>query len=376
MPTDRDSAARLEKEPYPGVKTQVPPEQEAERLRSENKGLAAKLAISQRSLAEMNSLVEESIARSNGLVLEAEISSLMAEEIFNASQDAIWVISRGYKIIRANKRMAALVGLERQELVGRRCRDVLPNAMCDTASCVLQRVLDDSKPLTADVEIAVEGRGARNFILSAAPCRDPCGDVLGVVEALTDITARKQAEAALERMNEELARIARIDGLTGLANRRHFDEVLHREWARARREKQCLSLLMTDVDFFKKYNDTYGHQPGDVCLSSVAQAIRRCVKRPGDLAARYGGEEFAVIMPNTSPEGALHVAELVRAEVEVLALPHAASGVADHVTISVGVAGLVPEDDASQPEELIRRADEALYGAKKSGRNRAVLLAR
>jgi diguanylate cyclase (GGDEF)-like protein len=129
---------------------------------------------------------------------------------------------------------------------------------------------------------------------------------------------------------------------------------------------------MADVDFFKRYNDTYGHQPGDLCLSSVAKAIRSQVKRPADLAARYGGEEFAAILPSTDPEGARNVAELIRGEVERLNLPHAASSAADHVTISVGVASLVPRDGVS-PDELIRRADEALYRAKKEGRNRTVL---
>ncbi len=347
---------------------------ELDQLRSRNEILAHQLAVARRSVSELNSDLERSIARSNEFVMETEISNLMLEEIFNASHDAIWVLDRDFKIVRVNGRMAGLIGRERQELIGRRCRDVLALPVCGTADCGLRRLLDESDPtpLLTDVEAKFGSRGTMSCILSAAPCRDPCGDVLGLVEAFTDITARKEAESALQRANEELARLSRTDGLTGLANRRHFDEVLRAEWLRLRREKQHLSLLLTDVDFFKRYNDTYGHQPGDLCLSSVAQAIRRRVKRPGDVAARYGGEEFAVILPNTHPDGARYVAELIRGEVERLDLPHAASSVADHVTISIGVASLVPED-ACSPDELIRRADEALYRAKEGGRNRTVV---
>ena len=243
-----------------------------------------------------------------------------------------------------------------------------------TADCALRRLLDgnDPTPIQTDVEVSFGGEGTMSCILSASLSYDPCGEVLGIVEAFTDITARKQAESALQRANEELARLSTTDGLTGLANRRRFDEVLQAEWLKLRREKQYLSLVMADVDFFKRYNDTYGHQPGDICLSSVAKAIRSQLRRPADLAARYGGEEFAAILPSTDPEGARHVAELIRGEVERLNLPHAASSAADHVTISVGVASLVPRDGVS-PDELIRRADEALYRAKKEGRNRTVL---
>lgn len=347
---------------------------ELDKLRSENRELAEKLADAQRVVAELNALLEKSIGRANALVLEAEISNLMLDEIFNSSHDAIWLLDRNFKVIRVNRRMASLIGEERQEIVGRRCSDVLSLSLCASAECALKRLLTKSAPVasSADVEVAFGRKERSSCILSATICYDPCGEVLGIVEAFTDITARKQVELALQRANEELERLSRTDSLTGLANRRHFDEVLEAEWARMRREKQSCSLLMGDVDFFKRYNDTYGHQAGDQCLASVARVIRSQLKRSGDLAARYGGEEFATILLNTPSDGAQHVAETIRVAVEQLGLPHSASSVADHVTISLGVASLVPEGDLL-PVELIRRADGALYRAKEAGRNRSIL---
>ena len=134
-----------------------------------------------------------------------------------------------------------------------------------------------------------------------------------------------------------------------------------------------LSLIFCDVDDFKAFNDTYGHQTGDNCLRSVARVLSSEIKRPADLAARYGGEEFAVILPNTSAEGAFHQAESFRSAIETLLMPHAGSSTGDYVTVSFGVATFVPGDDAA-PEDLIAKADEALYKAKESGRNKVVAL--
>jgi two-component system chemotaxis family response regulator WspR len=173
----------------------------------------------------------------------------------------------------------------------------------------------------------------------------------------------------LESKNAELARFAAQDGLTGLANRRRLDEALDSECRRAAREKTPLSLVMTDVDFFKKYNDSYGHQLGDDCLRQVAAALAVAARRPGDLCARYGGEEFALVLPNTSVEGACLVAEAARSQVEALQIPHAASGVAAHVTLSLGVATMLPGEPL-EPTALVQRADSALYAAKHGGRNR------
>ena len=173
----------------------------------------------------------------------------------------------------------------------------------------------------------------------------------------------------LERANLELERLSLTDGLTGVANRRHFDQTLGEELGRAARIGAPLALLLVDIDFFKRFNDSYGHQEGDRCLQRVARALARCASRSGDLAARYGGEEFAIILPNTDLAGACSVAERLRDEVAALAIPHAASMVAATVTLSVGVATSFPSMDPDALS-LIALADRALYSAKAQGRNR------
>ncbi|WP_269504468.1 sensor domain-containing diguanylate cyclase [Burkholderia sp. IMCC1007] len=170
------------------------------------------------------------------------------------------------------------------------------------------------------------------------------------------------------RAESELVLLARTDGLTGLNNRRSFAEVLDREWRRARRARSVFSLLFVDVDRFKAYNDTYGHQAGDDALAAVARCIGDNIRRPADTAARYGGEEFVVLLPDTSEKGAAQIAERIRAAIDELPLEHAGSEYG-HVTASIGLASWTPEHDA-QAEAVIKAADEALYAAKANGRNR------
>jgi len=172
----------------------------------------------------------------------------------------------------------------------------------------------------------------------------------------------------LERDVEEAKVIADIDGLTQIANRRKLNEYVMDEWGKMAREKLPISFMLCDVDYFKLYNDTYGHQAGDRCLIQVAEAISRVVKRPADLVARYGGEEFGVILPNTNSQGAIQVAEMVLAELQEIRIPHLSSTVQSYVTLSIGISSTVPVSGAS-PEGLIAVADRALYEAKKQGRN-------
>lgn len=172
----------------------------------------------------------------------------------------------------------------------------------------------------------------------------------------------------LQEQNSLLQQLVTLDGLTSLANRRKFDDYLRVEWQRMARSREPLSLIMSDVDFFKNYNDTYGHQAGDECLRQVAGAIRRCAKRPGDLVARYGGEEFTAILPQTPLPGAVQIAIAIQQAVKALEIPHPHSAASHWVTLSLGITSIIPTMEID-PEQLVTAADTALYQAKASGRN-------
>ncbi|WBL79700.1 diguanylate cyclase [Bradyrhizobium xenonodulans] len=192
------------------------------------------------------------------------------------------------------------------------------------------------------------------------------GEIDGVVAVVRDMTAQKD-------LQDKLASLATTDGLTGLANRRAFDERLQEEWARARRDGTQLSLLLIDVDHFKKFNDHYGHLAGDGCLRALGRILSAHAKRPADLAARYGGEEFAVLLPNTGPDGCAEVGEGIRRALHELAMLHAQNPPSRLVTASVGAATSLPSQTTTDCSTLVAAADRALYAAKDSGRDRLVV---
>ena len=182
---------------------------------------------------------------------------------------------------------------------------------------------------------------------------------------------QSQLYQQLQRANQELQRQATVDGLTQIANRRAFDRTLQQEWGRSTRENSPLSLILCDIDFFKAYNDSYGHQAGDDCLQQVARTMKQTVKRPSDLVARYGGEEFAAILPDTHAQGAIRVARRIRDRVKALQIPHQGSSIDSFVTLSLGVVTRIPDKSASW-QDLIADADRALYRAKELGRDRVI----
>jgi diguanylate cyclase (GGDEF)-like protein/PAS domain S-box-containing protein len=210
--------------------------------------------------------------------------------------------------------------------------------------------------------------GSRRYLaIDAGPIYSDTGELVAVVETLRDISVQKEAQLALEAL-------ASLDGLTGVANRRVFDEVLEREWRRAERGQGYVSLLMIDIDHFKQFNDAVGHQGGDQCLKEVALLLSSQMHRQDDLVARFGGEEFAVILPSTPLKGALAVADRIVSAIAAFAIPHPASPTAPVVTVSVGVGSVRPgRADATM---LISKADAALYQAKRQGRNRAIAACR
>ncbi|MEM1395344.1 MAG: diguanylate cyclase [Cyanobacteria bacterium P01_H01_bin.150] len=182
-----------------------------------------------------------------------------------------------------------------------------------------------------------------------------------------EIEYRTLAEK-LKIANQQLQLLANSDGLTGLANRRYFDDYFQQQWKRLSREQKFLSLIMFDVDYFKNYNDTYGHLLGDECLRKIANVLKKVIKRPADLVARYGGEEFIILLPNTDLEGTIHLAEKINLDIESLDIPHCNSDVSHRVTVSLGLATAIPQLNILPPT-LIAAADKMLYKAKSAGRN-------
>ena len=184
-----------------------------------------------------------------------------------------------------------------------------------------------------------------------------------------EMDRRKENEQKLLAMNETLQRLSFLDGLTGIANRRYFDQLLDQEFRRACREKKCLSMIMIDIDYFKDYNDTYGHQKGDECLKQMANIFRTVLLRPADFVARYGGEEFAVVLPNTGIKGAMAIACAIKKKLFAENICHINSKAASYVTVSMGVGSLLPGKTA-ELSSFIGDVDKALYRAKWDGRNR------
>jgi diguanylate cyclase (GGDEF)-like protein/PAS domain S-box-containing protein len=198
---------------------------------------------------------------------------------------------------------------------------------------------------------------------------DESGNLKHFISIGRDITKRKQAQDELLRLNEKLEELSFQDGLTGISNRRRFDQTLGREWGHAQRDRQPLSLIMLDIDFFKQYNDYYGHQKGDACLQQIAQVLNSISQRAVDLVARYGGEEFVLLLPQTDTEQATLLGEKCRSKIIELQLQHESSEACDVVTISAGISTIIPSA-STQPSNLIMAADKLLYKAKENGRNR------
>ncbi|VBB08122.1 nucleotide cyclase [Lucifera butyrica] len=186
------------------------------------------------------------------------------------------------------------------------------------------------------------------------------------------VKARVRNHLELKKYRDLLEKLSLLDGLTGIANRRYFDEAFDKEWRRALRNRDSLSVLMLDIDYFKKYNDYYGHLRGDDCLRQVGQALKNSTIRGGDFVARYGGEEFVAILSSTPAENAFIVAEKMRKDIESLQISHPMSTVSEYVTVSIGAAAIIPEQGMT-PAGLLEKADKALYRAKSEGRNRTAL---
>jgi len=277
--------------------------------------------------------------------------------IVDSMDQGLLIVERYGRIQYANPACDRYLGYAADDLVGRSLSELLANKEAYPDGCAAMEAIGHG---THEVLIRRRDGGLRAMDLTMTPMHAADGLFVAV---LHDITHHKQSEDALQRA-------AMLDPLTMIANRRQFDAFMEKEWQRAIRNTQPLSLVVLDVDHFKLYNDTLGHIAGDACLQKVAQALQAHALRPTDLAARYGGEEFVLLFAETPLDAAARLAEAIRAAIEGLKLPNPRSPVSPWLTVSVGVAAIVPTqlDDI---EQLFVCADRAMYAAKEAGRNRA-----
>jgi diguanylate cyclase (GGDEF)-like protein/PAS domain S-box-containing protein len=333
--------------------------------------LQLRLEHQKQQLEEQNQKLRQEITKRQ----EVEIQlSLFNQAIFTCRNGVIITDATqpNNPIIYVNQAFEKITGYSASEVQGKNCRflqgedrdqpnlDIIRNALKNDKDClvVMRNYRKDGTLFWNEVSIS--------------PVRDAAGNITHYIGIQTDITERQRIQTALEEANRKLQHLANIDGLTQIANRRSFDETLNREWCRATREQQPLSLILCDVDYFKAYNDYYGHLQGDECLIQVAQAISQVVKRPSDLVARYGGEEFVVILPNTEGSGALKIAQLIQDQIRQLQSPHVKSDVSPYITLSLGISSIIPSGMTSS-EQLVNAADRALYQAKQQGRNQIIV---
>lgn len=312
-----------------------------------------------------------SLYKSNGFIL------IVDDNPTNLSVLSQVLKSEGYKTRFAIDGESAIEQLN-EELPNMILLDVQMPGMDGFETCVSLKSHPDTKDIpvifitaSVDIDSKVKGLslGAVDYITKPFQQEEVIARVN--LHLQNRYLARKVQEQAIALLhaNQQLQRLVNLDGLTEVANRRRFDEYLKHEWLRLAREKQCLSILLSDIDHFKDYNDYYGHQAGDICLKKVAEVLQDSVHRPADLVARYGGEEFTVVLPNTPLDGAITVANEISKNLKSQQISHECSPVSSILTISLGIATLVPTSDLTC-EDLISLADKALYQAKRLGRDR------
>lgn len=303
--------------------------------------------------------------------------------VLDAVQMGLIVLNNEGQIVLFNHWMAQRSGLSPAEVVGRTLGDVFPEVAQGRVGKAVQACLTTGFPsllsnslhptpfpLFAGAPQRLAGERVQQSLRIQTL---PVGTGRQVLIEVGDVSGAVRRERMLTQQAVQLKTLSAMDSLTGLANRRSLDEVLEREFRRAARAHHSVAVLLIDVDEFKLYNDTYGHQAGDRCLTQVAQVLKQSLKRPADLAARYGGEEFLIILPETDLVGAAAVARTMRVGVEALRLLHTGSAHNGVITISQGVAATIP-GKTDTFEGLLAQADVALYAAKRAGRNRVAAM--
>lgn len=314
-------------------------------------------------LEEKNGMLLAEIQERQKMESSLRESEALYRAIYLQAAEGILLINFQGDIVECNPQILAMLGYRQADVVGR-------NIFTLFHPDDLERLPPQIEKLRSGEVLFIERRlrTASGVYLLCEQSGKKINEDL-IILLYRDITERKIAERALERANQALDRLAHFDGLTRIANRRKFDQALDTEWLRMKREGKQLGFILTDIDYFKQFNDIYGHQAGDDCLRNVASALSAVVHRPADLVARYGGEEFVVLLPDTDYQGCRRIAEKMRVKIEKLAIRHEGSKAQSVVTMSFGVAAVSP-DGLDPHEVLVGAADKALYLAKEGGRNR------
>jgi len=297
----------------------------------------------------------------------AETALRRSEEKYKAiylqATEGILVMNPQGNVLESNPQMRSMLGYSDENLIGTNIHNLIhPEDLAQTPSQIYRILQGETVKLERRLRTAVG-----NYRLFEQSGR--LVDENRIMLLYRDITDRKAAEIALERANLELDKLANLDGLTQIANRRRFETILRKEWKRLSREQLPLTIIIGDIDYFKQFNDLYGHQEGDNCLITIAQTMEHALHRSADIVARMGGEEFIILLPNTNEEGGQHIAEDIRRRITLLRIPHKGSQCSPYVTMSFGVSSNVPSPERL-PEDLIAIADKALYLAKQNGRNK------